>query len=61
MNWLHTAISRIEADYQRSADTHLIALPLPAFASHGIDLYRGDAARSTGARALHDDRRQRRR
>jgi len=38
MNWLHTAISRIEADYQRSADTHLMALPLPTFASHGIDL-----------------------
>jgi cysteine synthase A len=42
MNWLHTAISRIEADYQRSADTHLIALPLPAFANHGIDLYLKD-------------------
>ena len=42
MNWLHTAISRIEADYQRSADTHLFALPLPAFASHGIDLYLKD-------------------
>ena len=42
MNWLHTAISRIEADYQRSADTHLIALPLTAFASHGIDLYLKD-------------------
>ena len=40
MNWLHTAISRIEADYQRSADTHL--MPLPAFASHGIDLYLKD-------------------
>ena len=42
MNWLHTAITRIEADYQRSADTHLIALPLPDFASHGIDLYLKD-------------------
>ena len=42
MNWLHTAINLIEADYQRSADTHLIALPLPAFASHGIDLYLKD-------------------
>ena len=42
MSWLHTAIARIEADYQRSADTHLIALPLPAFASHGIDLYLKD-------------------
>jgi hypothetical protein len=42
MNWLHRAIACIEADYQRSADTHLIALPLPAFASHGIDLYLKD-------------------
>ena len=30
--WLATAIRRIEADYQRSADTHLIPLPLPALA-----------------------------
>ncbi len=42
MNWLHTAIAKIEADYQRSADTHLIALPLPGFAKHGIDLYLKD-------------------
>jgi cysteine synthase A len=42
VNWLHRAIACIEADYQRSADTHLIALPLPAFASHGIDLYLKD-------------------
>ena len=40
--WLHQAIARIEADYQRSADTHLIALPLPAFSSAGIDLYLKD-------------------
>ena len=42
MNWLHTAIAKIEADYQRSADTHLIALPLRGFANHGIDLYLKD-------------------
>lgn len=42
MNWLHTAIARIEADYQRSADTHLITLPLPCFSEHGIDLYLKD-------------------
>lgn len=41
-SWLGTAILRIEADYQRSADTHLIPLPLPAFASAGIDLYLKD-------------------
>ncbi len=42
MNWLHNAIAQIEADYQRSADTHLIALPLPGFAQDGIDLYLKD-------------------
>jgi len=42
MNWLHNAIAQIEADYQRSADTHLIPLPLPGFASCGIDLYLKD-------------------
>jgi cysteine synthase A len=41
-NWLSQAISLIEADYQRSADTHLIPLPLAAFARHGIDLYLKD-------------------
>ena len=40
--WLSQAIGLIEADYQRSADTHLIPLPLPAFARHGIDLYLKD-------------------
>ncbi|MBV7543443.1 PLP-dependent cysteine synthase family protein [Acidovorax sp. sic0104] len=40
--WLHEAIARIEADYQRSADTHLIPLPLPGYAEHGIDLYLKD-------------------
>ncbi|MES1978486.1 MAG: PLP-dependent cysteine synthase family protein [Pseudomonadota bacterium] len=42
VNWLTTAIARIEADFQRSADTHLIALPLPGFAAHGIDFYLKD-------------------
>jgi cysteine synthase A len=41
-DWLHQAITRIEADFQRSADTHLIALPLPGFAARGIDLYLKD-------------------
>ena len=40
--WLHEAIARIEADYQRSADTHLIPLRLPAFEHSGIDLYLKD-------------------
>lgn len=41
-SWLHGAVARIEADFQRSADTHLIPLPLPTFARHGIDLYLKD-------------------
>jgi cysteine synthase A len=40
--WLSQAIARIEADYQRSADTHLIPLPLPGLAACGIDLYLKD-------------------
>ncbi len=40
--WLHQAIALIEADFCRSADTHLIALPLPQWAAHGIDLYLKD-------------------
>jgi cysteine synthase A len=38
--WVMQAISEIEADYQRSADTHLIRLNLPAFP--GINLYLKD-------------------
>ena len=48
--WLHTAVALIEADYQRSADTHLIALPLPAFATRGIDLYfKDESTHPTGS------------
>jgi cysteine synthase A len=42
INWLSQAIALIEADYLRSADTHLIPLPLPVFAAHGIDFYLKD-------------------
>jgi len=38
--WVREALRRIEADAQRSADTHLIPLRLPGFA--GIDLYLKD-------------------
>ncbi|MFC7459471.1 PLP-dependent cysteine synthase family protein [Hydrogenophaga defluvii] len=41
-SWVQDAIARIAADFQRSADTHLIPLPLPTFARHGIDLYLKD-------------------
>ena len=40
--WAREAIRIIEADFQRSADTHLIALPLPEFAARGIDFYLKD-------------------
>ncbi|VTP64600.1 Cysteine synthase B [Leclercia adecarboxylata] len=39
-SWVKNAISEINADYQRSADTHLIRLTLPGFA--GIQLYLKD-------------------
>lgn len=40
--WVHDAVHRIDADFRRSADTHLVPLPLPSFAEHGIDLYLKD-------------------
>jgi cysteine synthase len=40
--WLDKAVAAIEADFLRSADTHLIVVPLPAFAECGIDLYLKD-------------------
>jgi cysteine synthase A len=41
-DWVHDAIHRIEADFRRSADTHLVPLALPGLAAHGIDLYLKD-------------------
>ncbi|QLE85658.1 PLP-dependent cysteine synthase family protein [Shewanella sp. Scap07] len=38
--WVNQAIGKIEADFQRSADTHLIKLTLPALS--GIDIYLKD-------------------
>ncbi|WP_394129872.1 PLP-dependent cysteine synthase family protein [Shewanella maritima] len=38
--WINVAIAKIEADYQRSADTHLIKLDLPQLS--GIDIYLKD-------------------
>lgn len=41
--WLAHAVRLIEADMQRSADTHLLRFPMPrAFADAGIDLYLKD-------------------
>lgn len=38
--WISKAVGKIEADYQRSADTHLFKLPLPQI--DGIDIYLKD-------------------
>ena len=38
--WLNEAIRRVEADANRSADTHLHAFPLPE--AWGVDLYLKD-------------------
>ena len=40
--WVREAIRRIEADFQRCSDTHLIPVSLPGFP--GIDLYLKDDA-----------------
>ncbi|PWJ58537.1 cysteine synthase A [Dyadobacter jejuensis] len=46
--WVVGAIEKIEADYQRSADTHLITLELPAF--EGIDIYfKDESTHPTGS------------
>ncbi len=39
-DWAHEAISKVEADANRSADTHLLVFPLPG--EWGIDLYLKD-------------------
>lgn len=47
-DWCRDAVRKIDADYQRSADTHLIPLGLPAFA--GIDLYlKDESSHPTGS------------
>lgn len=49
-SWLYGAIEKIEADFQRSADTHLIALPIPKFAEAGIDIYfKDESTHPTGS------------
>ena len=46
--WVLGAIRRIEADFQRSSDTHLIPLPVPGFP--GIDLYlKDESSHPTGS------------
>lgn len=47
-DWVAAAIQRIEADFNRSADTHLIPLPLPGYP--GIDVYfKDESSHPTGS------------
>jgi len=47
-SWLFEALRRIDADYNRSADTHLIPVPLPRFP--GIELYlKDESSHPTGS------------
>ena len=46
--WLREAVRRIDADVQRSSDTHLIHVPLPGFPA--IDLYlKDESSHPTGS------------
>ena len=46
--WVREAVRRIDADFQRSSDTHLIPLPLPGFP--GVDLYlKDESSHPTGS------------
>ena len=46
--WVREAVRRIEADFQRSSDTHLIPLPVPGFAQ--VDLYlKDESSHPTGS------------
>lgn len=48
MDWRHRAIATIEADFNRSADTHLIRVDLPKF--NGITLYlKDESSHPTGS------------
>ena len=47
-DWVAAAIHKIEADFNRSADTHLIPLELPGYP--GIDLYlKDESSHPTGS------------
>jgi cysteine synthase len=47
-DWAAHAVRRIEADFQRSSDTHLIPVPLAGF--EGIDLYfKDESSHPTGS------------
>lgn len=46
--WINQAVKRIEADHQRSADTHLVKLNIPVF--NNIDIYlKDESSHPTGS------------
>lgn len=46
--WIQQAVAKIEADFHRSADTHLIPVPLPAYP--GVALYlKDESSHPTGS------------
>ena len=46
--WIRQAVQKIEADFNRSADTHLIPLPLPAYP--GVHVYlKDESSHPTGS------------
>ena len=46
--WIRESVRRIEADFQRSADTHLLQVPLPGMA--GVHLYlKDESSHPTGS------------
>jgi cysteine synthase len=47
-SWIRQAVQKIEADFNRSADTHLIPLPLPAYP--GVHVYlKDESSHPTGS------------
>ena len=40
--WVSESISKVSAEYQRSADTHIIKLGIPTLQKHGINIYLKD-------------------
>lgn len=46
--WVNQAVTKIESDFQRSADTHMLKIEIPAFAN--IDLYfKDESTHPTGS------------
>jgi cysteine synthase len=49
-DWVADAVRLIEADFNRSADTHLVRVDLPRLAAAGVDLYlKNDSTHPSGS------------